>query len=342
MITVVIAGGSGTRLWPISTPQYPKHLLAVVGEESLLQNACRRASMLGDTVYVVTEAGHAHLVREQLPHLSEDAFIIEPARRGTAGCILAGLVHISTRHEAGEPIVFIHADHVIRDADGFAFSCKSACEVALLHQGITLIGIEPTHPATGFGYIKKTHSPQVSSVYQVERFEEKPSYDTAQAYVQSGQYLWNCGYFAGSLAIFVDALQKFSPPWYEKYQELARATSPEEYQKSYLSCENNAIDYVLLEPNSELFVVSASFDWMDVGSFDSMHQAVARDETGNHLAGLVEVDKVENSLIINKEDKPLAVIGLDNVVVVNTPQGILVARKDLSQHVKELTARFNT
>lgn len=155
MIVVINAGGSGTRLWPLSTPEYPKHLLKITSEDSLLQETYKRVKQLSNDIYIVTEAGHAHHVKEQLPELKDDAFIIEPARRGTAGCIVACLSYIDARHDHDEVVAFLPADHVIRDSEGFAYSFENAAQASAQHNKVTLVGIEPVRPSTGFGYIEK-------------------------------------------------------------------------------------------------------------------------------------------------------------------------------------------
>ena len=342
MIVVIIAGGSGTRLWPLSTPEYPKHLLKLIGEESLLQSAYHRAKKISDDIYVVTEVSHAHHVKEQLPDLKDDAFIIEAGRRGTAGCIIAGLHHVQSRHDNNEPVAFLHADHVIRDVEGFAFSFKVAGEVAALKNKITLIGIEPTYPSTGFGYIHKDAQIEGHDlVFSVRGFKEKPEFDIAQEYFRSGEYLWNCGYFVGSVNTFAEAFKKFSPQWFTYYQQLLGTKDDAEYKEVYLSFENNAIDYALMERDKELLVVPAHFDWMDLGSYIDVHSAVETDEIGNHVHGdKIALEMVENSLVRNDEAKPVAVVGLDNVIVVNTPHGLLVARKDLSQKVGDIAKKI--
>jgi mannose-1-phosphate guanylyltransferase len=344
MITVIIAGGSGTRLWPLSTSEYPKHLLKLTGERTLLQMAYDRASRLGETIYVVTEASHAHHVREQLPELPEDAFLIEPGRRGTAHCIVFALDVIARRHDHSEPVAFIHSDHSVRDVDGFARSFGMAARVSQEKHVITLIGIEPTFPSTGMGYIQRDGAIDADSgVYRVESFKEKPDYGTAQAYVDSGKYLWNCGYFVGSVGIFLDEMERSAPELKASYDSLAALPQPgtEEYNAAYLALDNQVIDIALIEKAQELAVVAASFDWVDVGSFKDLHDTVARDEQGNYLhgAGIYALD-VESVYVRNEEEKPIAVIGLDNVVVVNTPSGILVARKDASQRVGEVAKKL--
>ena len=236
MIVVIIAGGSGTRLWPLSTSEYPKHLLKLVGERSLLQYAYDRSQQLSKNIYIVTEASHVDHVRSQLPDLSDDAFITEPARRGTAGCIVAALHHIQSRHYAEEPVAFIHADHVIRDTEGFSDSFKLAAEAAVEHNKITLIGIEPASPSSAFGYIEKdTKVKDNALLYSVKGFKEKPEFELAKQYLKSGHYLWNCGYFVGSVQTFVDALKKFSPLWFGYYQKLLETTDEESYKKAYLA-----------------------------------------------------------------------------------------------------------
>ncbi|MDB5183468.1 MAG: manC, partial [Candidatus Saccharibacteria bacterium] len=190
MITVIIAGGSGTRLWPLSTPEYPKHLLKLTGERTMLQQAYDRAKRLGNTVYVVTESSHSDHVREQLGELASDAFIIEPGRRGTAHCIVMALDVIARRHDKDEPIAFIHSDHHVRDNAGFARSFRVAAKVSKANNQIVLIGIEPTFPATGFGYIERDGViDEDAGVFSVESFKEKPDFETATKYVASGNYL---------------------------------------------------------------------------------------------------------------------------------------------------------
>jgi mannose-1-phosphate guanylyltransferase/mannose-6-phosphate isomerase len=342
MIIVIIAGGSGTRLWPLSTPDYPKHLLTINGDDrSLLQHTYDRARGLTDKIYVVSDSSHIDHVRDQLSELPEDAFIVEPARRGTANCIAAALAYIAKKHDTSEPIASIHADHYIRDVDGFNHSFKVATEVSAAKGKIVLVGVEPDYPATGFGYIEKGDVvDEKSLVYEVSSFKEKPAFDVAQEYVASGNYLWNCGYFVGSVDTFKQKMQEFAPDLYGNYEKLSNA-NPENYQDTYLSLESDAIDYALIEKVKDLLVVPASFDWMDLGSFGDLHKAIGGDEKGNHVKGNVEIEEVQNSYVHNQEDgRPVAVIGLDNVVVINTPKGILVARKDMAQKVGEVSKRI--
>jgi mannose-1-phosphate guanylyltransferase/mannose-6-phosphate isomerase len=345
MIVVVIAGGSGTRLWPLSTSGYPKHLLKLTGERSLLQSTYDRAVKTGsDKIYIVTDGSHADHVKEQLPDLSEESFIVEPARRGTAGCIIAALARISTHQHDDEPIIFMHADHYIRDVEGFCNTVEFAAKAAKEMQRLTLLGVEPDYPATGFGYIKKAESVNdngFSFVYEVDSFIEKPDHDTAQEYLKTGHYLWNMGYFVAPLDVFTNTMQQYAPKLYGNFQKLVEAEgSDEAFKEAYLALENEAIDYALLELTPNLLVVPGSFDWMDLGSYKDLHEANDRDDDENHIAGNVEKIQVQNAYIRNDEDKPIAVIGLDNIVVVNTPQGILVARKDLSQQVGEIAKKI--
>lgn len=344
MIVCIIAGGSGTRLWPLSTPSYPKHLLNVNGDDkSLLQNTYDRAKKIADHVYVITESGHAHHIKDQLPELTDDSFVVEPARRGTASCIVAALAHVSSRHEADEPIAVLSADHYIRDVVGFEHSFKVAGEASKLEDKIVLVGVEPDHPATGFGYIQKDGIfDKESLIYNVHSFKEKPEYDVARDYVKSGNYLWNCGYFVGSVQTFTSKMKSFAPQLHKNYNALLSTNDAKSYEKTYLGFENDTIDYALIEKVDDLLVVPASFDWLDLGSYGDLHKAVGANEQGNYVNknGNVELEDVENCYIENHEDKPVAVIGLDNVVVINTKDGIVVARKDLGQKVGVVAKRI--
>jgi len=343
MITVIIAGGSGTRLWPLSTSDYPKHLLKLTGERSLLQSAYDRAVRVGETVYVVTEASHAHHVKDQLPELAEDHFLIEPGRRGTGNCIVFALDIISRNHSHNEPVAFVHSDHNIRDVEGYVKSLQTAAKASSETHKVTLIGIEPTFPATGFGYIERDGELPGTGAYSIESFKEKPDFTTAQEYLQAGNYLWNCGYFVGSVDTFLSEIRAVATDLQESYDRLAAIHAPlsEEYNQTYLSFPELVIDYSLAERSLNLAVVPASFDWMDIGSFKDLHEANSSDENGNFTKGkaIYTIDS-ENIYVQNDEEKPVVTIGLDNIVVINTPNGILVARKDLSQKVKDAVAQI--
>ncbi len=344
MIVVIIAGGSGSRLWPLSTPEYPKHLLALTGKSSLVRYAYERATKISDKVFVLTEASHADHVRKALPELDKGAFIIEPARRGTASCIVVALDYVQKKGlPADEPIAFLAADHYIRDTAGFVRSFRVAESVSKKEGRIVLVGAEPGYPATGFGYIQKNGLfDEKSLVFGVHSFKEKPAFPVANKYFKSGDYLWNCGYFVGSLSTFLKAMEKNAPDLLNDYHALQQTKTNDSLAKAYLQFENNAIEYALIEKVDDLLVVQAAFDWMDLGSYKDLHKAAGSDEYGNHVHGdSVQLDNVENSFIQNHEDKPVAVIGLDNVVVVNTKNGILVARKDLAQKVGEVSKKFN-
>lgn len=344
MIAVIIAGGSGTRLWPLSRPDYPKHLLVLDGEDlSLLQHTYERAKRLTNKIYVVSEAGHIQHVKQQLPDLPEQAFIIEPARRGTANCIIAALVHISAAHDSSEPIAFMHADHFIRDISGFGYSFKLAERVANERKGIVLVGVEPDEPETGFGYIEKGELiDEQRLVFAVKSFKEKPDYQTAKRYLRSGNYLWNGGYFVASLDAFLESMERHAPELVQNFTSL-KSADEDNYKDTYLSFKSDAIDYALIEKATDLMVVPATFDWMDLGSYADMSKAVNGDELGNYCYGeQIVIDEVKNSYVHNAEDKPIAIIGLDNVAVINTPHGLLVTRKDLSQRVGEAAKQFNS
>ncbi|MFC2606220.1 MAG: mannose-1-phosphate guanylyltransferase [Candidatus Nanosynbacter sp.] len=345
MIAVIIAGGSGTRLWPLSTSTQPKQLLALTSERTMVQQAYDRARKLGDTIYVVTEASHAGALRAQLPELPDEAFLIEPGRRGTAHCIVLALDYINRHHDRTEPIAFIHSDHNVRDVQGFAHSFATAARISRERGCITLIGIEPTFPSTGFGYIQRDGVIDAQAgVYNVESFKEKPDYETAKQYVESGNYLWNCGYFVGSVEVFMREMQQSAPDLWSNYQTLASIADfgSEAYNHVYLALDNQVIDIALIEKAHQLAMVSASFDWMDIGNFKDLHDAVAKDESGNYAYGdnIHTIDVASTYIRNERPDKPVAVIGLDNVVVVNTPDGVLVARRDVAAKCGDIAKKL--
>lgn len=343
MIVVILAGGSGTRLWPLSTSKKPKHLLNLVDDESLLQNTFKRAKQIADDVYVITEKGHADKVSEQLPELPKESLIIEPDRRGTISCILAGLCVVSKKHGNEEQVAFIHADHVVHNVRGFKSSFGNAAKAAAKYDRITLVGVRPSYAATGFGYIQINGQVDANSIaHVVMDFKEKPNKKLAEKYVKSGEYLWNCGYFVGSVNTFKDALQKYSSEWGKCLDQLMATKNETEFKKVYLSFKNETIDYALMERDKELLVVPATFDWVDLGTFSDIYETVDKDDDANYIRGEgIITDSVKNSYIYNEESgKSIGIIGLKDVVIVNTKHGMIIARRDMSQNVKDIAKRL--
>lgn len=346
LIVLIVAGGSGTRLWPLSTPEYPKHLLSIVGENSLLQNTFERAKRITsvDKIYISTEASHSDHVIKQLPELSEEQVIIEPARRDTMPCILNALQFISTRHDHSEPIASIHADSHIRDTGGFARGIKLAGEVAKKHGRITLLGMEPQQPDVKFGYIHKGNVfDEENFIYDIASFKEKPVYEIAKDYFESGEYFWNMGYFVAPYEVFEKNIRDHSGNgWAKQLDRLQVAKTPEERDEIYLDFEKEAIDTALMEKVPDLLVIPGAFDWMDVGTFDDVHRVSVQDQEGNAIKG-DNIHVIDSQQVYVRNDdatKPVAVIGMDNVTVINTEHGILVMRTDQSQKVKEVVNKL--
>lgn len=342
MIVVIIAGGSGTRLWPLSTPDFPKHLLSLTDEDSLIQNTVDRVKSLTtpEQIFVVSEASHAHHVVEQLPELPKDNILVEPGRRGTASCFLLAMQAIRSRGLDDQAVFFLWADNVIRDQRGFSGTVSLAADLAEKQQKMVFIGVEPTYPSTGLGYMKKGERLEngYKTAFELAEFVEKPNRQTALEYFRSGNYLWNTGYLMATLSTLEREIKSKNKTMWDNYQALL---TTKDVTKTYMGFESEPIDTSLSEKLNDALVVPGAFDWMDVGSFGDLHEVSGSDEQGNYFRGKeIYEDEVENTYIRNEEDKPVVVIGLDNIVVVNTENGVLVARKDLSQKVKDAVGRM--
>jgi mannose-1-phosphate guanylyltransferase len=343
MVVVIIAGGSGTRLWPLSTKSYPKHLLSLTNDKSLLQNTYERVSMVtsNDKIYVVTEASHSDHVAQHLPLVPAKNIIIEPARRGTASCVVLALSRIAKDFAEDQPVLFLWADHIVRNSDGFASSVLRAATIAQEQRKLVFMGIDPSYPSTGFGYMKMGKQlGNWQGVYEFDSFKEKPNAALARQYFDSGKYLWNTGYLTGMRSDFVSSLKQHNKSFFEAYQNLYSSTSKTE-NDVYLGLENDAIDYALSERISSALLVLGTFDWADLGSFADLHSVSLQDDSGNHMHGSsVYLDGVTNSYVRNDTDTPVAVIGLDGVVVVNTPNGLLVSNRNHAQRVGEIAKQI--
>lgn len=341
MIIVVIAGGQGTRLWPLSKPDYPKHLLALIDDNSLLQNTLERVEPLSKEIYIVPESSHVEEVKKQVPELKNN-IILEPGRRGTANCILFALAQLKKTAPKDEVIAFLHADSHITDKHAFAETVEAAGKAAADLNKIVLVGVQPDYPATGFGYIKtgkEIASEYGQPVLAVEKFVEKPNEKTAREYLKSKQYLWNLGLFAGTIASFEREMKAVNSELYERYKALGEKTGQEQADY-YLSLPNEAIDTALIEKILDLAVVPGHFDWADIGSFRDLHEILRNGESNVHKGQVYDIGSKDSLVIAG--NKPIVTIGLDNMIVVDTDEGILICPKDKCQLVKEGVEKIKT
>ncbi len=340
---MIIAGGSGTRLWPLSTHNFPKHLLKLTNEKSLLQNTFDRVQGLSDHIFVIPEKSHARHVYKQLPRLPRKNILVEPARRGTASCFILALSEIKRRNLGDEAILFLWADHLIQDRRGFATTAKQAAKLAKTKKHLVFIGVEPTYPSTGFGYMQKGKptSADKKDTFELKQFVEKPDRKTAQYYLKTKQYLWNTGYLTGTLETFENEIKERSPRLWNDYLALVDTLLPILRRRIYMNFVSEPIDTALSEHVPDALVVTGKFDWVDVGSFQDLHKVSLQDEKGNYVSGEnVELDNVSDSYVRNEENLPIAIIGLDNIAVVVNEHGVLITNKDHAQKVGELSKRL--
>ncbi|PRY60125.1 mannose-1-phosphate guanylyltransferase [Knoellia remsis] len=337
---VVPAGGAGTRLWPLSRRGNPKFLHDLTGAgASLLQQTVERvAPLAGDRVVVVTGAGHAAAVREQLPRLGDAQVLAEPSPRDSMAAIgLAAAVV-----EARDPEAIIGsfaADHVIPDGDAFRACVAEAVEVARGGRVVT-IGIEPTHPSTGFGYIQMgAPIAGVATARRVRQFVEKPSAERASAYLATGEFRWNAGMFVVRAATLLDLLQRWHPALAEGVRAIA--ADPSRLEELWPSLEKIAIDHAVAEPAADIGVVAVvpgDFAWDDIGDFGSLAAQLPEPGEGPRVLGDADLVRAVGStgLVVPRGGRPIAVVGLEDVVVVDTGDAVLVTSRERAQEVKKV------
>ena len=337
---VILSGGSGSRLWPLSRQNQPKQFLTLVGERSLFQETLRRAAGLPDAQAPVTVCAEDHrfMVGEQLHEigLQSGGILLEPVARNTAPAIAIAALHLAARDPDALMLV-LPADHLIEDEAAFRAAVTRA--LALAEKGwLVTFGIEPDAPETGYGYIARGDALDDAG-YRVARFVEKPDLATAQAYVASGDYAWNSGMFLFSAQRFLEELATHAPAM------LAAAKAAYGSAKldldfvrvdrdAFAASPNDSIDYAVMEKTDRAAVVPVSCGWSDIGSWSSLWAATSRDEDGNrHEGDVISID-TRNSLVRASERRMIATIGVDDLVVVDTPDATLISRKDRVQDVK--------
>jgi mannose-1-phosphate guanylyltransferase len=343
----ILAGGSGTRLWPLSRASRPKQVLQLVGSGSLLRNTFERIRPLvpPERVFVLTERSHAAGVREQLPEVPAENVIVEPIRRGTAGSL--ALASLIIHRRAPDAVwVSLHSDHVIQDDDAFRSNFDAAFRGAAEMPHLFTLGIRPTYPSTQLGYIHAAEELRRIGefrVHRVERFVEKPDVKRATDFVESGEYFWNPGYFFWSAESIRRQFELLLPEIYGPLSELAdHFGSPSfqaEYERVYPTLPVETIDFGIMERAPEVAVIPATFSWSDIGSWKELYEALETDADGNVVRGEHLGHETRASLIFGGR-RVIATVGLEDLVIVETEDVLLVARRDRAAEVKQLVERL--
>jgi len=342
---VILAGGAGTRLWPLSRLSRPKQLLPLINGRSLMELAVDRLKGLYDPVniYVITSAEYADQVAATLPGIPRTNIIGEPEGRDTANAIALAAELLFARDPEGTMAVFT-ADHVIRPADLFAQTVRKACETAEQHaQALLTFGIRPNYPHTGLGYIHCGAKIE-DGVYRVLGFKEKPDHQTARRYVESGQHYWNSGMFVWKLSAIRSALRKFLADSMSKLEPVAQAVRQgrdftSHLQAVYPQLQKISIDYAVMEKADQVLMVELNCEWLDVGSWPALETVTDTDEGGNvvQARNIAALDSFRN-IIVSEDDHLLAVLGIDDCIIVHSSNATLVCNKGDAQRLKELVA----
>ncbi|MEG6567639.1 mannose-1-phosphate guanylyltransferase [Thermoanaerobacterium saccharolyticum] len=345
MITgVIMAGGKGERFWPKSRIKMPKQFLKLYGDKTMIQQTVDRLKRLMpiENIFVVTNIDYAGLISDQIRELPTENILIEPMGKNTAACIGLAALH-TERLDKDSIMVVVPSDHVIKDEGTYLGVLKTAIEKAKSGNNLVTIGIKPQHPETGFGYInfkKITHEIlNNNSVHKVERFVEKPDYDTAVKYVESGDYLWNSGMFIWKTSTILNEIKEYMPQLNSALNVIKENFDSDEIEKilyeEYSKLESISIDYGIMEKAKNVYVVPGDFGWDDVGSWTSIERLYEKDENGNVIKGnVVSVDT--KKCIITGSDKLIATLGIEDVIIVDTEDALLICSKDKAQNVKEV------
>ena len=347
LYTLIMAGGSGTRFWPRSKAAKPKQYLNIFGEESLLEATIKRFSSFTseENIYIVSSATQAKVLESQATMLPKKNLIYEPIGRNTLPCI--GLAAMYAEKENKDAIMVVApSDHLINDTALFKSTVLAAVKIADERNGIVTIGISPAYPATGYGYVKTAEDitggekiPQ----FKVERFVEKPNEETATKYLEQGGFYWNSGLFVFKVSVFLEAVQQFAPDLYADLRKIqadfGRPTYAQTLDTIYRTVKSISVDYGIMEHAKNIYLVEGNFDWNDLGSWESVYLADKKDENGNAGAGETILENTKNSYVYS--DKGLiAVVGLDDVIVVQDGNTTLVCKRENAEDVKKIVERL--
>ena len=341
----IMAGGIGSRFWPMSRTAYPKQFLDVLNTgKTLIQWTYERYTQFipAENIYIVTSEEYVSIVEKQLPNLPKENILAEPSKKNTAPCI----AYISFKLAQKDPLatfVVAPSDHLILEQENFQKIVEQSLDFVSNIKALATLGIKPTNPNTGYGYIQYEGLEVSKGVYKVKTFTEKPTGEIAASFLASGDFLWNAGIFAWKASTIIAAFEKYQPEMFELFDgekaNFNTASEKQSIQKIYPQCVNISIDIAIMEKADNVYVIPASFGWSDLGTWNSAYEAMEKDYFANAVASdnVIVIDATK-CMINAPKDKLVVVQGLDDFIVVDTKDVLLICSKEKEQSIKEYVA----
>jgi len=344
MFVLIMAGGAGTRFWPKSRERRPKQLLPIIGEGTMLQNTVRRLLPMApaENIFVISNQVQYDGIVEQLPMLPAENIIVEPRPKNTAACIGLGAILLQQREPDGVMVV-LPADHLIDDDEIFRETLLHAGKIAAEEDVLITIGIQPTYPATGYGYIQFSNSRITAgqaTAYRVKTFAEKPNLETATRFLDSGDFLWNSGIFVWRLPVIMAQIEEHLPHLYDGLREILHALGASEQSnvidRVYQQIKSISIDYGVMEKAKNVVVLRGQFRWNDLGSWDEVYKLLPKDQDYNTTGDRPYVMLDSAGCLVDVPGKTVAAVGIRDLMIVETEDALLLCPRSRAQEVKDL------
>ena len=344
---IIMAGGVGSRFWPVSTTDFPKQFHDMLGTgETLIQKTFSRLSNIipAENILILTNEKYTNLVTEQLPLVKRENIVTEPAMRNTAPCILYASLKIKKQNPEALLIV-APSDHWIEDETAFVENVQQAFHFCETENALMTLGIKPNFPNTGFGYIEYSQQDN-KPIKKVVQFREKPNYETAKSFLKSGNFLWNAGIFIWSVKEIVAAFEQFQPMMNELFLSgmnfYNTANENQFISENYASAANISIDYAILEKANNVYVLPATFDWNDLGTWGSLHEKLDKDANNNAVVNAtVVLENASNNIIRTASKKLIVIDGINDFIIVDKDDVLLIYPKEKEQDIKKLVEKMN-
>ncbi len=343
---VLMAGGVGSRFWPVSTVEFPKQFHDMLGcGSTLLQKTFSRLAQLipAENILILTNEKYNDIVLQQLPEVGQEQVLLEPAMRNTAPCILYAALKIKKQNPDAVMVV-APSDHWIEDEQAFAQNLKTCFDFCAQENALLTLGIQPTFPNTGFGYIEFDKQ-DTNPIKKVNQFREKPDYETAKSFLASGNFLWNGGIFIWSVQAISEAFEAFQPVMYGQFMQgwpsYNTAEEPAFIANHYALADNVSIDYAVMEAAPNVYVLPATFDWNDLGTWGSLHEKLDKDDQNNAVVNAkVLLQNTSSNIISTAKDKIVVIDGLHDFIVVDKDNVLLIYPKSKEQEIKGIVAQL--